>query len=73
MAQKIYRADATEGVTLLRRVPRMVTKLAREMKISRTAIYGWKVVPAERIIEVERHSGIPRELLRPDLYERAEA
>lgn len=56
------------GVALILKVPRMVAKLARDMNISRAAVYAWKVVPAERVVDVERYSGIPRELLRPDLY-----
>lgn len=36
--------------------------------ITSQAISQWRRVPAERVIEVERVSGISRERLRPDLY-----
>jgi len=43
---------------------------ARLLKVDRTLPYKWVKVPAERIIEIERLIGVPREELRPDLYER---
>lgn len=44
--------------------------LARALatKLSPQAISQWKRVPAERVIEVERVTGISRHELRPDLY-----
>jgi DNA-binding transcriptional regulator YdaS (Cro superfamily) len=45
-------------------------RLARELGITHGAISQWRRVPAERVIEVERITGIPREQLRPDLYTR---
>lgn len=42
--------------------------LARDLGITPGAISQWARVPAERIIEIERATGIGRELLRPDLY-----
>lgn len=46
-----------------------VTKLSKLLNLSRAAIYLWKNIPAERVIAVERATGIPRQKLRPDLYE----
>jgi DNA-binding transcriptional regulator YdaS (Cro superfamily) len=46
-----------------------VTALAKALGITRSAIYGWRVVPAERVVEVERITGISRKRLRPDLYD----
>lgn len=43
-------------------------ELARQLGISRAAIAQWKRVPARRVIEVERISGVSRHRLRPDLY-----
>ena len=43
--------------------------LAYHLKISGPAISQWKRVPAERVREVSRLSGIPDYELRPDLYE----
>ncbi|EFM60815.1 phage related protein [Brucella sp. BO2] len=45
-----------------------VVALARALNIKHTAMYSWKRVPAERVLEIERVSGISRYELRPDLY-----
>lgn len=36
--------------------------------ISPQAISQWKRVPAERVADVERATGIPRHRLRPDIF-----
>lgn len=45
-----------------------IVKLSLALGLSRGAASQWRRVPAERVIEVERLTGIPREILRPDLY-----
>lgn len=45
-----------------------MARLARQIKISRTALYAWKRVPEHRLKLVSRLTGVPRETLRPDLY-----
>lgn len=45
-----------------------IRKLARALGISHTAVMGWRRVPYERLLEVEKITGIKRELLRPELY-----
>ena len=45
-----------------------VAALARKLGITRAAIHQWPRVPAERVVQVELATGIPREELRPDLY-----
>lgn len=45
-----------------------VVALARELGIKHTALYSWKRVPAERVLDVERISGISRHELRPDIF-----
>ena len=47
------------------------TNLADELKVSRAVIYLWKRVPAERLVDIERITRIPRERLRPELYRRS--
>jgi DNA-binding transcriptional regulator YdaS (Cro superfamily) len=43
--------------------------LARALGLSPAAVLQWNGrVPAKRVVEVERLTGIPREALRPDLY-----
>ena len=39
--------------------------------ITPQAISQWKRVPAERVLEVERVTGVSRSFLRPDLYPRS--
>jgi len=43
-------------------------KLGRMLHISHQAIGQWRFIPAERLIEIEILTGVPREQLRPDLY-----
>lgn len=43
-------------------------KLADELGISPSAISMWKRVPVDRLNDIERITGIPREELRPDIF-----
>lgn len=45
-----------------------MAELARNLGIARQALYQWRRIPAERVIEIERITGIQRQELRPDLY-----
>lgn len=45
-----------------------LNKINPKRKISRQAISKWRRVPAERVRDVERATGVPRNRLRPDLY-----
>jgi TorA maturation chaperone TorD len=47
-----------------------VTELARRIGISQPSVSNWTRVPADRVVQVERASGIARAVLRPDLYAR---
>jgi DNA-binding transcriptional regulator YdaS (Cro superfamily) len=44
--------------------------LAEGLGVSRQAIYQWrdKRVPAERVLQIEKLTGVTRHELRPDLY-----
>ena len=44
------------------------SRLARELGVTYSAVSQWRVVPALRVIEVERVTGISRHVLRPDIY-----
>lgn len=47
------------------------SKLARDLNVTRGTITGWREkrkIPAERVVDVSRVTGIDRERLRPDLY-----
>jgi len=43
-------------------------KLGAALGISKQTISQWKRVPAERVMQVEEVTKIPRSVLRPDLY-----
>ena len=45
-----------------------VTKLAAELGIKHPSLHSWKKIPAERVLDIERVTGISRHELRPDLY-----
>ena len=46
------------------------SELARRLGIRRNAFYRWRQVPANRVIPLEKISGISRHDIRPDLYPR---
>lgn len=53
---------------LIRSQRGMQAEIARGLGLSRAAITRWQRVPAERVVAVEKITGIPRQLLRPDLW-----
>lgn len=46
------------------------SELARRLGITVQSIQQWRRIPAERVVAVERVTGVPRHELRPDLFER---
>ena len=42
--------------------------LAAELGITSQAIYQWEKTPANRVLEVEKFTGISRHILRPDIF-----
>ena len=44
------------------------TKLGKKLGVSRQAVEQWKVVPPERVLAVEKATGVSRYELRPDIY-----
>jgi DNA-binding transcriptional regulator YdaS (Cro superfamily) len=42
--------------------------VARALGLTPQAVSAWRRFPAERLLEIEAATGIPREQLRPDLY-----
>lgn len=52
---------------LIRSKRGLTAKIAKGLGIFGSAVSMWERVPAERIPEVERITGIPRHLLRPDI------
>jgi DNA-binding transcriptional regulator YdaS (Cro superfamily) len=45
-----------------------IRALARELQIAHQAISKWERVPAVRVLEIERITGVSRYQLRPDVY-----
>jgi TorA maturation chaperone TorD/DNA-binding transcriptional regulator YdaS (Cro superfamily) len=45
-----------------------VAQLARRIGIAQPSVSNWSTVPAQRVIAVEAATGVPRKVLRPDLY-----
>jgi DNA-binding transcriptional regulator YdaS (Cro superfamily) len=56
------------GIALLRAQYGLQAEVAKGLGVTRAAVTKWRRVPADRLIEVERITGIPREELRPDLF-----
>ena len=48
-----------------------IVAMSKALGLSRGAVSQWDKVPAERLLDVERVTGVPREKLRPDLFVRA--
>jgi TorA maturation chaperone TorD len=45
-----------------------VGALAQKIGISQPSVSNWTRIPAERVVAVEAITGVPRSVLRPDLY-----
>jgi DNA-binding transcriptional regulator YdaS (Cro superfamily) len=56
----------TQALTLIRAFG--VSRLATELGVTHGAVSQWRRIPAERVLDVERITGVGREELRPDLY-----
>jgi len=59
---------ADSGLEEAIRVAGGITDPARRIGISQPAVSNWDRVPAGRILSVEAATGVPRAILRPDLY-----
>ena len=47
-----------------------VTALARALGIKHPALFRWRQVPAGRVLQIEKLTGISRHDMRPDIYPR---
>jgi Bacterial toxin YdaS len=60
--------EINEGLRLAIQTAGSGRALARALGLSQQALSEWRRVPSHRILQVEAVTGVPRELLRPDLY-----
>lgn len=45
-----------------------VVALARELGIKHASLHSWRQVPANRVLDIERITGISRHEMRPDIF-----
>ncbi len=45
-----------------------VVSLSRELGISHNSLYSWKRVPAERVRDIARITGLSPQDIRPDIF-----
>jgi DNA-binding transcriptional regulator YdaS (Cro superfamily) len=62
-ARKISR-----GLLEIRAKKGLQSRLAKHLGVTRQAISDWPAVPIDRLKEVEKFTGVPREKLRPDIF-----
>jgi DNA-binding transcriptional regulator YdaS (Cro superfamily) len=68
MASKNYRMKKNFGLQQAIEAVGGLRALARMLNISHQAILQWDRIPDDRILEIEKKTGVAREQLRPDLY-----
>jgi DNA-binding transcriptional regulator YdaS (Cro superfamily) len=65
------RPKMDEGLRLAVEAVGGIRELARRLGVSPSAILQWRRIPADRLVQVEAVTGIPREALRSDLYRKS--
>jgi DNA-binding transcriptional regulator YdaS (Cro superfamily) len=65
-----WQRKMNDGLTAAVEAAGGIAQLAALLHIRHQAISQWKArrVPAERVLEIEQATGVPRHELRPDLY-----
>lgn len=70
----VFNANKPQNKSVAEAVTRIggAHAVASIMGVSSTAVLHWiyRNCPAERCVELERLSGVPREQLRPDIFSR---
>lgn len=59
--------STTDFAEILRQHEIKPSAVAASLGLNKATISRWKKVPPERVVDVERATGIPRHVLRPDL------
>ena len=60
--------ESLAAMAKLRAQRGLITHIANELKILPQAVHQWKQIPLDRVVDVERITGIRREELRPDYH-----
>jgi DNA-binding transcriptional regulator YdaS (Cro superfamily) len=63
-------ADLDPGLRAAVKAVGSMTELAELIDIAPQAISQWDVIPIQRVLEIERLTGVDRERLRPDMFRR---
>jgi DNA-binding transcriptional regulator YdaS (Cro superfamily) len=62
------RAPRKDGLEQAIAAAGSMTALAIALGVTPQSVAGWDQVPAERCLAVEAATGVPRHVLRPDIY-----
>lgn len=62
---------ADRGLRQALKVAGTYAELGRRIGVSRQAVFQWRRIPAELVMDVAKATGIAAAVLRPDLYRRA--
>ncbi len=68
MRKRVEAENIDEGLRLAIEAAGTRYALAKKLRMSPAAVLVWTRVPADRVVQVERVTGVPRERLRPELY-----
>ena len=64
----VVEADNNPVLTRIRAERGLASKIAKEVGISRSAVWMWAQVPATHVVKVGQFLRIARHRIRPDLY-----
>jgi DNA-binding transcriptional regulator YdaS (Cro superfamily) len=62
------RKSATDALKRARTAAGGASAVARAIGLTPQAVLQWQVVPAERVLDVEKLTGVSRYDLRPDVF-----
>jgi DNA-binding transcriptional regulator YdaS (Cro superfamily) len=63
-----HRKKRPAGLTKAIKAAGGLSSLARLLDITPQSIIKWTKIPRKRIVSIEQLTGVPRELLAPELY-----
>jgi DNA-binding transcriptional regulator YdaS (Cro superfamily) len=66
--RRLKAKTAQEAMAELRAERGALSRIAEALGLTPQAVHQWSIVPLDRVIEVERATGISRRQLRPDYH-----